>query len=68
MVQIKIKDMKASSVDWCVRVPIETNWGDEPSRLECADVESLGSVEQVVAPLSLAKLTGVNVLELLAQR
>ena len=67
LVQIKIEDMKASSVDWYARVPTNANWGDGPSRLEFADVEALGSVEQVVAPLSLAKLTGVNVLELLAQ-
>ena len=68
LVQIKIEDMAASSVDWYARVPTNANWGDGPSRLEFADLQALGNVESVVEPHCLAKLTGVNVLELLAQR
>ena len=60
--------MKASSVDWYARVPTNATWRDGPSRLEFADVQSLGSVESVVEPFCLSKLTGVNVSELLAQR
>ena len=63
----KADDMKSSAVDWYARVPTCAKWGDGSSRLEFADVHSLGCVESVVEPLCLAKRTGVNVLELLAQ-
>ena len=65
----KLCDAGLQSIDWYARVPTKANWADGPSRLDFAEVLSIGAVHDPIEFPELSSFSGIDVYEALsAQR